>query len=352
MTFITNIASRANLMSTDILGFGSRLKQHALKVCFFAFVFLGFAFLALPANAAITEQAPPIDGFFENNPTIGGGAVMSLVQFRLMQSSGEDKLTKVGVTLVASTTMATSSVSRLSLWKESGTKPGFQLDSDTFLSGAASTSLAANLLAVLSIDSAAQPTVSSSGDQFFIVASTTAVSGLTNGHGFNVKMDAEYASTSALTGIGTTFLSNRKVSLNRSGTLKISEVKAGSIGNTSDEFIELYNSGESDINLSDLPLSVHSFYTNGSSTPGVSLTYYKKIIPSHGYFLIANPIGYSGSVPTDAIFSTSTFNILLANGGLSIATGTPGNTATSTAIDYLGWGTQPAGNCEDADTTS
>src|SRR3989344_1849313 len=227
MTFITNIASRANLMSTDILGFGSRLKQHALKVCFFAFVFLGFAFLALPANAAITEQAPPIDGFFENNPTIGGGAVMSLVQFRLMQSSGVDKLTKVGVTLVASSTMATSSVSRLSLWKESGTKPGFQLDSDTFLAGAASTTVTTGLLTVLQIDALARPVVSVAGDEFFIVASTTATTGLTNGHGFNVQMDANYASTSALTGVGTAFLSDRKVSLNQNATLKISEVRIG-----------------------------------------------------------------------------------------------------------------------------
>lgn len=304
---------------------------------------------AVTVDAAITEQAPAIDAFFENNPTIGGGAVMSLAQFRLMQSTGSDTLDKVGVILVASSTLATSSIARLSLWKESGTKPGFQLDSDTFVTGAASTSLGANLLAIL--DANPNIAIDSAGVQFYVVASTTAVTGLTNGHGFNVRMDANYASTSASTGVGSAFLSNRKVSLNQSGTLKISEVKVGQASNAADEFIELYNSGEADINLADLPLSIHSFFDSGSSTPAISLTYYKKVIPSHGYFLIANQFGYSGSVPADAVLATSTFSILLPNGGVSIATSTLGSAATSTAIDYVGWGGQPAGGCENSDTT-
>src|SRR3989338_1140724 len=270
--------------------FEKSLRYKAAAMVFvFAFLFVG----VVPVHAAIIEQAPVIDGFFENNPTIGGGAILPLAKFRLSQASGTDTLTKVGVTLVASTTMANGSVSRLSLWKESGTKPGFQLDSDTFVTGAASTTVTTGLLVVLQ-PTAETPTVA--GTEYYVVASTTAASGLTNGDGFNVQMDANYASTSALTGVGANqFLSNRKVSLNQSATLKISEVKIGTAVSSADEFIELYNSGEADINLSDLPLSVHSFYANGSSTPGISLTYYKKVIPSHGYFLIANKFGYNGT---------------------------------------------------------
>ncbi|MDO8594424.1 MAG: Ig-like domain-containing protein [bacterium] len=304
------------------------------------------------AHAAITEQAPVFDGFFENNPTIGGGAIMPLVKFRLSQASDGHTLTKVGVTLVASSTMANGSISRLSLWKESGTKPGFQLDSDTFLAGAASTTVTTGLLTVLQIDAAARPTISVTGDEFFIVASTTAVSGLTNGHGFNVQMDANYASTSALTGVGTAFLSNRKVSLNQSGTLKISEVRIGSAASPIDEFIELYNSGEADINLQDLPLRLHKFYDTGSSSP-ISITYEPttKVIPSHGYFLITNPNGYNGTGARDARFATSTFNVLVPNGGFSIATSSTGTMATSTAIDFVGWGTQGIGNCENTEAS-
>ncbi|MBI4121980.1 MAG: Ig-like domain-containing protein, partial [Parcubacteria group bacterium] len=329
--------------------FEKSLRSKATTMAF-AFVFLFFGGV-LPAHAAIIEQAPVIDGFFENNPTIGGGAIMPLAKFRLSQASGTDTLTKVGVTLVASSTMANGSISRLSLWKESGTKPGFQLDSDTFIAGAASTTVTTGLLVVL------QPTtgetISSSGTEFFIIASTTAVTGLTNGHGFNVQMDANYASTSASTGVGANqFLSNRKVSLNRNATLKISEVKIGTALSGADEFIELYNSGEADINLSDLPLNIHSFYANGSSTPGISLTYYKRIIPSHGYFLITNKFGYSGIAQADAVLATSTFSILLENGGLSIATSTLAASATSTAIDYVGWGTQPITSCENVEAST
>ena len=343
------IKSPSCMPSCISLLFAERAK---MRVFFITAVFL-LAVGAAPAYAAITEQAPPIDGFFENNPTIGGGAILPLAKFRLQQASGTETLTKVGVTIVASSTLANGSVSRLSLWKESGTHPGFQLDEDTFVTGAASTTVTTGLLVVLE-PSNETPTVS--GTEYYVVATTTAVSSLTNGHGFNARMDMNYASTSGLTGVGANiFLSDRKVSVNQSATLKISEVKIGTATNGGDEFIELYNSGEADINLQDLPLSVHKFYSTGSSSP-VSLTYYKKVIPSHGYFLLANKTGYSGNTPgtqADAVFATSTSSVLVANGGLSLATTSSQSlsAATSTAIDRIGWGTQPTANCENADTT-
>ena len=350
MTTKKNVTPSANVAEM-LLSFVLKSQENMLVASTILVAFLFFA-STIPVHAAITEQAPPIDGFFENNPTIGGGAVMPLAKFRLSQASDAHTLTKVGVTIVASSTMANGSISRLSLWKESGTKPGFQIDSDTFVTGAASTTVTTGLLVVLQPGSEI-PTVA--GVEYYVVASTTAVSGLTNGHGFNIQLDANYASTSASTGIGTAFLSNRKVSLNQSATIKISEIKIGTAVSGADEFIELYNSGEADVNLADLPLRVHSFYANGSSTPGISLTYYKKVIPSHGYFLIANQSGYSGNTQAqaDAIFATSTFTgVLFANGGLSIATSTIAASATSTAIDFVGWGSQPITSCENLEAST
>ena len=313
--------------------------QVVLAVLVAAFLFIN------PAQAAITQNAPPIDAFFPLNITIGGGAVLPLAQFQLIQASGSDTLSKVGFYLVASTTLNSGAVSRVSLWKESGANPGFQLSQDTFLAGAASTSPAADLLVVLEPTSAVA--IGTTPSEFYIVASTTGISSITNGSAFNIRMDANYASTTA-GGIGSAFGSGKKVTLNQSATLKISEVKLGVIGNSNDEFIELYNSGEADINLADLPLRLHTFYTSGSSTP-VQLTYYKQIIPSHGYFLIGSQVGYSGTVPLDAIYN-ATSSILSLNGGFSIATSSATTAATSTKIDMIGWGNQPAGNCENSDT--
>ena len=320
------------------------------KALFFVAVFAAFfsVFFPFSASAAITESGPPIDGFFPSTLEAGGGAIVPLARFLLAQSSGSDTLEKVGVTLIASSTLAKGEVSRVSLWRETGTNPGFQLDQDTFLAGAASTSVTADVLITL------QPTVAvsigSTPVEFYVVASTTNTTGITIGHAFNIRMDANYASTTAGSGVGTAFGSGKKVTLNKSATLKISEVKIGTLINAADEFIELYNSGEAGINLSDLPLALHAFYPSGSSTP-VGLTYYKRVIPSHGFFLIGSQVGYSDSVQLDAVY-TATSSILALNAGFSIATSSVTTNATSTAIDFLGWGSQPIGNCENGEAST
>ncbi|MBI2175307.1 MAG: carboxypeptidase regulatory-like domain-containing protein, partial [Parcubacteria group bacterium] len=310
-------------------------------------IVLSFLFFSpLPVHAAITEAGPPIDAFFAPDITVGGGAVFPLLKFRLSQAAGSDTLSKIGVQLFASSTVTQGEVSRISLWQESGTAPDFQLGQDTPLPNAASTSpMVDGTLIVL--QSVTPVSVGSAGAEFYIVASTTAAAGITNGHAFDVRMQNNYASTTA-GGIGNAFIPGKKIFLNQSATLKISEVRAGSTGNTADEFIELYNTGEADIDLPTLPLNVHTFYASGSSSP-VALTYYKRIIPSHGYFLIGSQVGYNGAAQPDAVFATSSFSVLVPHGGFSIAT-TSGTTATSSAIDYIGWGDQPAGNCENSDT--
>ncbi|MBI2475940.1 MAG: Ig-like domain-containing protein [Candidatus Taylorbacteria bacterium] len=350
MIFISNVGSGSILMARAFR-LGSRVRKHALKACIFLSAALLLALGASTASAAITEVAPPTDAFFAST-TIGGGAIIPLLNFQLVQSTGNDTLSKVGVQIVASTTMSQGEISRVSLWKEAGGQPGFQLDSDTFIAGAASTTPLVNSTLIVLTPTTAE-SIGSSPTTFYLVASTTGTTGITNGHAFNAQLQTGYASTTAGGSVvGTALASNKKVTLNQNATVKISEVKSGTAVNASDEFVELYNSGEADINLSDLGLQLHSFYTTGSSTPGIPLTYYRKVIPSYGYFLIGNQIGYGGSVPLDAVFATSSFNIILADGGVSIATSSLGTFATSTAIDYVGWGAQKTGNCENGEASS
>ncbi|MEK7560335.1 MAG: carboxypeptidase regulatory-like domain-containing protein [Patescibacteria group bacterium] len=336
-------------LQTSVFSFFPVLAQkiRATRSCI-GFVIIAMAFFVSycgQAYAAITVEGPPIDELFQN-VTVGGGAILPMVRFRLTQSSGADTVSKVGFTINASTTMTQGEVARVSLWMESGTQPGFQIEKDTFLAGAASTSpMVDGTLIVLTPTNPVS--VGSTGGEFYIIATTTAASGITNGHGFDVRMSANYASTTS-GGIGTAFTPQRKVTLNQTAPVKISEVRMGTVSSAADEFVELHNTSEVDIDMRHLGLTAHIFYANGSSSP-VALKYFKTVLPEHGYFLIAAEYGYGGAAVPDAVFSTTTADILFANGGFSIAT-TSGNGATSTAIDRVGWGTQQAANCENADT--
>ena len=314
-------------------------------VFFLALFFIVLSF-SVPSRAAIIQDAPPIDAFFPPILNVGGGAIVPLAKFRLVQSSGSDALTKVGIRIIASTTMS-SEISRISLWKESGTTPDFQINQDIYIEGTASTSPATNG-ALIVLTPASPVFVGTQSTEFFIVASTTGVANITNGDAFNVHLQNNYASTSA-SGIGTEFLSNKKIVLTQSATLKISEVKIGASGNTADEFIELYNAGDAAIDLKQLPLNLHIYDVLGSSSPK-TINYYKTVIPPNGFFLITSQTNYSGSVPADAVYSTVSGNTLAPDTGFSIATSSSATAATSTAIDRIGWGTEPPPNCENFDT--
>src|SRR3989344_5036662 len=103
-----SIFNASPVVSLTTLAFFSSLSQKCtnfIKISFLTAGIIFFCFIPFITNAAITEDGPVRDSFFENNPTIGGGAVMSLVQFRLKQESGSETFTKVGVSPVASTTL-------------------------------------------------------------------------------------------------------------------------------------------------------------------------------------------------------------------------------------------------------
>ncbi|MCL5667290.1 MAG: lamin tail domain-containing protein [Patescibacteria group bacterium] len=121
------------------------------------------------------------------------------------------------------------------------------------------------------------------------------------------------------------------------GHLVISQVRVGVSGASDNEFVELYNPTDSDVDLSILPLKLHICSSSGTDS-NKALTLINKTIASRGYFLITSatstPNGYDGILEPDATYSFSG-NMLVSNGGLYISTATA---ADSDFIDRLGWG--------------
>ena len=114
--------------------------------------------------------------------------------------------------------------------------------------------------------------------------------------------------------------------------LKVSEVKAAASSNTQDEFVELYNFGDFDLNISTSTLFMH--LRNGAVNTVVPLILMKTQIPGKGYFLVGNQTSYSGSVSLDANYASST-DILTGNSGIYISAS---STADQLVIDLLGMG--------------
>ncbi len=101
----------------------------------------------------------------------------------------------------------------------------------------------------------------------------------------------------------------------------INEVQIGGI-TIDDEFIELYNNGDSAVDLSEWEITKKT--STGNETTLVSKTRLKdKSIGASGYFLIGREGKYQGSVTTDALWATSYSlskenSLLLYNGDVLI----------------------------------
>ena len=115
----------------------------------------------------------------------------------------------------------------------------------------------------------------------------------------------------------------KKFTLQKNVPVKISEIKAGSAGNAKDEFVELYNPNEYHINIAGSGLALQGFSLGGgaanfalTSVPG------KVYIAPFSYFLLTSATNYSGSVSADATFNNLATDVLVANGGLALATST------------------------------
>ena len=316
-------------------------------------IFAGvFLILAGPAQAAVNIVAPPIDAIFEDE-TAGGGSYIPLMKFQLNQSSGSDTLSSVRIAIYSTTTpnnLTTGEINKLYLFKESGAHFEFQPGEDTQVNTGVNevTDPATSTAITITVD-ADKSTVGTSPTEYYIVgratsSSATAAGRITNGHAFYATTSANWLTTSAVS-LGNEFIGQRKITLVQSAALKISEVRLGTTGNAGDEFIELFNTSEFAVDLSLLPLSVYIFNPAGGA--GLkSLIYFKKIIPAEGFFLIASETNYSGATPPDAVYTTLSGNTLISDTGFSIATSSAVANATSSDIDRIAWGAEPAANAE------
>jgi len=116
----------------------------------------------------------------------------------------------------------------------------------------------------------------------------------------------------------------------------ISEIKIGNVGEADDEWIELYNPTNADIDLESLPLKLHIRNSVGTDNNKI-INFTRSVIPAKGFFLLASATNYTGGVPADATYSTSGIK-LVSNGGIYISM----SAASSTnVIDQVGWGSQP-----------
>jgi uncharacterized protein (TIGR03437 family) len=103
----------------------------------------------------------------------------------------------------------------------------------------------------------------------------------------------------------------------------ISEFRTRGPNGASDEFIEIYNKSDSNVNLSGL--KVRGSSNTGTITTRLTITS-NTFIPARGHFLAVNSTGYSGSVPGDQSFTSGIAN----DGGIALTT------ADDTVIDQVG----------------
>ena len=132
--------------------------------------------------------------------------------------------------------------------------------------------------------------------------------------------------------------------------LTISEVYGGG-GNSGstykNDFIELYNYGTTDIDLSVTPLSVYYASSTGTfSATSLTTSLGSGIIPAGDYFLIQEAAGGAGTTTNPTPNVTGTINLSATAG--KVALGTTGTAPSSTAgavtlgnglIDFVGFGT-------------
>lgn len=108
----------------------------------------------------------------------------------------------------------------------------------------------------------------------------------------------------------------------------ISEVEVGKTGAATDEFVELYNPTQSDINIDTWKLKRKT--QTGAESDLVSTI--SGTIKSHGYFLFVPQTGYTGSASADQTYSVSD-NSITDNNTILLYNN------DSTLVDKVGFGT-------------
>lgn len=113
------------------------------------------------------------------------------------------------------------------------------------------------------------------------------------------------------------------------------EVMVGKDGASADEFVELYNVGETAIDLTGWTIKKRSL-TGNESALVVTSRLTGKSIPPGKHFLLGNEGGYAGAVPPDAFWATS--NVLAYTNNAVIL-----YNATGVKIDEASWTDIPPG---------
>ncbi len=110
--------------------------------------------------------------------------------------------------------------------------------------------------------------------------------------------------------------------------LVISEVQmSGASGFSTDEFVELYNPTDAVVTITGWQLIKRT--ASGSAFPLVE-QFEAANVPAHGYYLIAHPTGYTGTVVPDARYSTT--NSLSSDNSVELVNALG-------VVDVVGWGT-------------
>lgn len=122
--------------------------------------------------------------------------------------------------------------------------------------------------------------------------------------------------------------------------LIINEIQtSGGTGKTTEEFIELYNPTDLEINLKALPLKLHIVNSSDSADPDSSktITFIKEFILAKGYFLVSSKDYFDNNTANDNIDATysSSGNSLVSNGAVYISTSTDDK---KNILDFIGLG--------------
>ncbi|MCY1020638.1 lamin tail domain-containing protein [Pyxidicoccus sp. MSG2] len=116
----------------------------------------------------------------------------------------------------------------------------------------------------------------------------------------------------------------------------ISEVCGGTTALSTDEFIELHNPTNSDVNIGGWLVQYKS--ATGAAYSGSVTIPPGKVIKARGYFLVANTAFQGGSTTADVTYSFDMSASTTAGGHVRIGPGLTTSTS-DVAVDKVGWGT-------------
>ena len=119
------------------------------------------------------------------------------------------------------------------------------------------------------------------------------------------------------------------------GTVRVSEIMAGSDGNSDNEFVELYNPTDNPIALTGWKINKKSS-TGNESLFVASSRFEGKVIPARKYFLIVHEGLYQGVTPADMSWPTS-YNIAYSQNSVVLYDG------TGAPVETVSWTDIPVG---------